>query len=113
GVIRWVETRCSIEYDQDGHARHVVGVNIDITERRQAEEHRNILNAELDHRVKNVLATVCAIILQAQRANASAADFVASVDPRSNASASTHELLSPSRWHGVSLAELIWREFAH
>src|SRR5262245_3108354 len=112
GVIRWVETRCSIEYDQDGHARRVVGVNIDITERKQAEEHRNILNAELDHRVKNVLATVCSIIFQAQRANASAADFVASVDHRIKSLASTHELLSHSRWHGVSLAELIWREFA-
>ena len=67
---------------------------------------------ELDHRVKNVLATVCAIILQTQRANASTADFVASVDHRIKSLASTHELLSHSRWHGVSLSEIIRREFA-
>jgi len=70
------------------------------------------LNAELDHRVKNVLATVCAIISQTQRANASAADIMASVDHRIKSLASTHELLSHSRWHGVSLLEIIRREFA-
>jgi two-component sensor histidine kinase len=90
----------------------IKGLTRDITERKQAEEHRNIMNAELDHRVKNVLATVCAIILQTQRANASTADFVASVDHRIKSLASTHELLSHSRWHGVSLLEIIRREFA-
>jgi len=70
------------------------------------------LNAELDHRVKNVLATVCAIIFQTPRANVSIADFVASVDHRIKSLASTHDLLSQSRWHGVSLSDIIRREFA-
>jgi two-component sensor histidine kinase len=52
------------------------------------------------------------IVLQAQRADASVADFVASVDRRIKSLASTHELLSHSRWHGVSLSEIIRREFA-
>src|SRR5262249_48681230 len=79
---------------------------------KQAEEHRKILNAELDHRVKNVLATVCAIILQTQRADASNADFMASVDHRIKSLASTHELLSHNRRHGALLSEIIQREFA-
>jgi PAS domain S-box-containing protein len=112
GEVRWIERRSFISYDGDGFPQRVVGVTIDVTERKQAEEHRNILNAELDHRVKNVLATVGAIILQAQRANASTADFVACVDHRIKSLASTHELLSHSRWHGVSLSEIIRREFA-
>src|SRR5262249_10607365 len=112
GTVRWIEARCVIEYDQAGHVKRLVGVNIDITERKEAEEQRNILNAELDHRVKNVLATVCAIIFQTQRANASIAEFVASVDHRIKSLASTHELLSHSRWHGVSLLEIIRREIA-
>src|SRR5262249_2123863 len=91
GEVRWIEKRRSISYDGGGHPQRVVGVTIDVTERKQAEEHRNILNAELDHRVKNVLATVCAIIFQTQRANASTADFVASVDHRIKSLASTHE----------------------
>jgi PAS domain S-box-containing protein len=112
GEVRWIERRSFISYDGDGRPQRVVGVVIDVTERKQAEEHRNILNAELDHRVKNMLATVCAIILQTQRANASTADFVASVDHRIKSLASTHELLSHSRWHGASLLEIIRREFA-
>jgi PAS domain S-box-containing protein len=112
GEVRWTERRCLISYDGDGRAQRVVGVSIDITERKQAEKQRNALNAELDHRVKNVLATVCAIIFQTQNANATIEDFVASVDRRIKSLASTHELLSHARWHGVLLQEIIRREFA-
>jgi PAS domain S-box-containing protein len=81
----------------------VVGTSIDITERKHAEKQRNTLNAELDHRVKNVLATVGAIIFHTQNANATIEDFVASVDRRIKSLASTHESLSDARWQGVSL----------
>jgi two-component sensor histidine kinase len=70
------------------------------------------LNAELDHRVKNVLATVSAIIGQTQEASRSPDDFVAGVRRRIQSLAATHELLSRSNWHGVSLAEIIQRELA-
>jgi len=93
-------------------AQRVVGVSIDITERKQAEKQRDTLNAELDHRVKNVLATVGAIIFQTQNANATIEDFVGSVDRRIKSLATTHELLSHARWHGVSLQEIIQREIA-
>ena len=62
--------------------QRVVGVNIDITERKRSEEHRSLLNAELDHRVKNVLATVVAIIVQSQNDKRSMADFVDMVESR-------------------------------
>jgi two-component sensor histidine kinase len=67
---------------------------------------------ELDHRVKNVLATVSAIIAQTQRADSLHTDFVAALDRRITALARTHELLSQSNWRGVSLAEIVGREFA-
>src|SRR5215468_9397629 len=66
GTIRWIEARSFIEYDQAGRVKRLVGVNIDITERKRAEEARKILNAELDHRVKNALATVTAVISHTQ-----------------------------------------------
>jgi PAS domain S-box-containing protein len=107
GEIRWVETRSFISYDRKGLPQRVVGVNIDITERKRGEEHRSFLNAELDHRVKNVLATVGAIIAQMQNDNRSIVDFVATVESRIKSLASTHELLSRSQWHGASLEEII------
>jgi PAS domain S-box-containing protein len=107
GEIRWVETRSFISYDRKGTPQRVVGVNIDITERKRGEEHRSFLNAELDHRVKNVLATVGAIIAQTQNDKRSIVGFVATVEARIKSLASTHELLSRSHWHGASLEEII------
>jgi two-component sensor histidine kinase len=84
----------------------------DITERRQAEEHRSLLMAELDHRVKNTLATVSAVVSQTLEGRSSIADFAAALDARIRAMATTHQLLSANCWQGVSLAELVTRELA-
>ena len=84
----------------------------DISARKRAEEHQRALNAELDHRVKNVLATVCAIIDQTREASTTYADFVVGLDHRIRSLASTHDLLSRGHWQGVSLAEIARREFA-
>ena len=110
--VRWIESRSFLAYAPDGSPRQVVGVNIDVTERKQAEEHRNILNAELDHRVKNVLATVGAIIRHTQHSTPLMADFVTALEQRIESLAGTHELLSHHNWRGVSLAEVVQREFA-
>ena len=71
GEVRWIERRSSVSYGSDGHSERVVGVSIDITERKRLEQHQRTLNAELDHRVKNVLSTVTAIIAQTQEASRS------------------------------------------
>ena len=112
GEVRWIERRSSVSYDDDGRPVRVVGVSIDITERKRAEQHQRALNAELDHRVKNILATVSAIIAQTQEASSSRADFVAALNSRINSLARTHEVLSDSNWRGASLAEIVRREFA-
>jgi two-component sensor histidine kinase len=75
----------------------------------EALDHQRALNAELDHRVKNVLATVASIISQTQRASTSHEDFLARLDSRIMSLASTHELLSSSRWRGVELAKIVER----
>ena len=110
--VRWIEARVFVSYGSDGRAQRVVGVDIDVTTRKHAEEHLRTLNAELDHRVKNMLATVSAIIIQTPKVNSSLADYVAGLDERIKSLARTHELLSHSRWHGVSLEEIVRRELA-
>jgi two-component sensor histidine kinase len=90
----------------------VIGVNIDVTDRKGAEDQQRLLVAELDHRVKNVLATVSAIITQTHDAGSLNTDFVTALDSRIKSLARTHELLSQSRWSGVSLAEIARLEFA-
>jgi PAS domain S-box-containing protein len=112
GEMRWIEARSFTSYDHNGRPQRVVGVNIDITERKRAEEHQRVLVAELDHRVKNVLATVSAIISRTQDASLLAADFATALDGRIRSMSSTHELLSQGRWRGIPLLELIQRELA-
>jgi two-component sensor histidine kinase len=112
GEVRWIERRGTISYGEDERPERVIGVNIDVTERKRAEHHQRALNAELDHRVKNVLATVSAIIAQTHEASSSRADFVTGLNSRINSLARTHELLSESNWRGASLAEIVRRELA-
>ena len=112
GELRWVETRCFISFSGAGHSRQVIGVSIDITERKRVEEQQSALLAELDHRVKNALATVSAVISHSWQASTSIADFVEALDGRIRSMATTHELLSSHRWQGVSLIELVQRELA-
>jgi PAS domain S-box-containing protein len=110
--VRWIESRSLIFYDGDGRPQRLVGVNIDITERKRTEETQRLLIAELNHRVKNVLATISAIIDQTHVASSNHLDFVTALNRRINSLARTHELLSESNWRGASLAEIVRREFA-
>ena len=71
-----------------------------------------LLLAELDHRVKNVLATVSAIASQTKDASGSMAEFVTALDGRIQSMASAHELLSSRRWQGLPVAVLVRRELA-
>ena len=112
GEVRWIESRGFISYDSDGSPQRIIGVNIDITERKRAEEHQRVLVAELDHRVKNVLATVSAVAGQTLETSSSMSHFVAALDGRIRSMATAHELLSTRQWQGMPMAELVRREFA-
>jgi two-component system CheB/CheR fusion protein len=88
------------------------GLTRDITERQELEDHKNTLISELDHRVKNVLATVLTVASRTQETSSSMAEFVAALEGRIKSMATTHELLSHRRWQGIPLAELVRRELA-
>ncbi|HKX24385.1 MAG TPA: HWE histidine kinase domain-containing protein [Candidatus Saccharimonadales bacterium] len=81
-------------------------------ELKRAEEHQRMLVAELNHRVKNVLATVAAVASRTQDTNLSAADFAAKLAGRIQSMATTHDLISRREWHGISVRELVQRELA-
>jgi PAS domain S-box-containing protein len=112
GRVRWIESRGFVSYDNDGQPQHVVGVNIDITERKEHESQKNTLISELDHRVKNVLAIVSTVASRTQQTSSSMAEFVVALDGRIKSMATTHELLSHRRWQGIPLAELVRHELA-
>ncbi len=64
GEVRWLEIRGQPFYDADGEPLSMAGVTLDVTERKRGEEHRALLAEELNHRVKNSLATIQSIANQ-------------------------------------------------
>jgi two-component sensor histidine kinase len=79
---------------------------------RRYEQHQRQLIAELDHRVKNVLAQVDAAITSTSEGNRSIKDFTRSVRGRIHSMAAAHTLLSESSWHSVYLDNLVLAELA-
>jgi PAS domain S-box-containing protein len=112
GEIRWIEARSLVTYDDAGRAERMTGVYIDVTERRKTEEYKTLLIAELDHRVKNVLACVAAVAQRSRECSRSADEFLEVLNGRINSLANTHALLSRSSWEGVGLGELVRSELA-
>jgi PAS domain S-box-containing protein len=79
----------------------------DITERKRAEETQKLLLGELNHRVKNTLATVQSIAAQTLRQAKSPSDFVPSFLGRIQALAGAHTLLTQANWQGADLTALV------
>jgi two-component system, chemotaxis family, CheB/CheR fusion protein len=84
----------------------------DVTERIEAEKLRRLLTAELDHRVKNTLATVQSIALLTGQRAATIDDFRKAFERRLMALAQTHNLLTQSHWKGVSLRKMLAAELS-
>jgi two-component sensor histidine kinase len=82
----------------------------DMAAAKKAEEQQNLLIAELDHRVKNVLARVAVVAQRTREGSRSLDHFLEMLDGRIQSMAGTHALLSRGRWQGVRLADLVCRE---
>jgi PAS domain S-box-containing protein len=96
---------------RDATGRIVGGINmlVDITERKQAEQRRQLLMNELNHRVKNTLATVQSIAAQSLK-GASDPELQKAFDARLVSLSRTHDLLSRETWESASLRELLLLE---
>ena len=79
----------------------------DITERKRAEERQTVLVAELNHRVKNILAVVQAVAAQTLRTSSSLQAFSAAFSGRIKALSLAHDILTRTRWTGIGLNELL------
>lgn len=79
----------------------------EITERKRAEEQQRILVAELNHRVKNILAIVQSVAGQTLRSSPSLNAFNATFAGRIKALSIAHDILTQTRWIGIGLNELL------
>ena len=97
------------EFELDGE-RFSTCIVRDITERKRAEERQRLLTAEVDHRAKNLLAAVQAMVLLTKRDAGSVNDFVATLIGRLQALARAHDLLARDKWTGARLHAVIGSE---
>jgi PAS domain S-box-containing protein len=112
GREAWLEETAQAAFDAQGHYVRLEGLVRDISRRKRNEEHRQRLVAELDHRVKNILARVAVVAMSTSQRSNSMQEFVKALDGRIRSMADAHELLSRSRWQGANLADLISLQLA-
>lgn len=82
-------------------------------QREHAHAREQLLMAELDHRVKNTLANIQALVKQSSRNADSLQDFVQGLEARIAAMAKAHSLLTISRWQSVAIRALVEEELRH
>jgi two-component sensor histidine kinase len=79
----------------------------EIAERREAEMHRELLINELNHRVKNTLATVQSIAAQTLRTSTVETEVRDRIDARLIALSDAHNLLTEHNWEGTTLDRVV------
>jgi PAS domain S-box-containing protein len=98
--------------DEQGRVVGWITSMLDVTERKRAESQRDLLLAEIDHRVKNTLATVVSIANQSFSKDRSLEESRHSFSDRIRALAQTHTRLAEASWSGASLGTIIRDEIA-
>jgi PAS domain S-box-containing protein len=106
GQILWIYSAAVLIRDDKGAIERVIGVLRDISARKAEEDEREALVAELDHRVKNVLASVQSMASQSARRTVSLDAFLKTFGGRLEAMAAAHTLLTTTRWRGADIGHI-------
>jgi two-component sensor histidine kinase len=112
GSWRWLSAWGLVEFEGDGSERRpvaIAGASKDLTERKQAEELQQLLLNELNHRVKNIFATIQAITAETLRTARDLPSASEALDRRIRSMAHAHDLLISRSWKDADLADVIKR----
>lgn len=112
GSVLWVEARGWVERDDTGRPLRMIGVNLDITDRKRHEAQMRTVMAELNHRVKNTIAVIQALARQTLNRSTDLRAFGESFEQRLASIARAHGLLTAADWSGASLREIIRGELS-
>ena len=103
--VRWVLARGYCLRNEQGRPVRLPGAAVDITDRKDAEEHRELLANEMNHRVKNLMATVQAIANQSLREGTTLEAGRAAFGGRLKALANAQDVLMGGRGSGAAELE--------
>ncbi len=106
GRERWVQAKGAMASGPDGEARFV-GIVRDITAEKDAENHRRMLTAELQHRMKNTLAVVQSIVGQSLRGAATPQAASEAIRERLMTLGHAHDLLTQTSWTAAPISAVV------
>jgi two-component sensor histidine kinase len=115
GSWRWLSAWGLVEFEGEGAGRKPVamaGASRDLTERKRAEELQRLLLNELNHRVKNTLATVQSLVAQTLRGAVDLDAARTAINARIVALAGAHDLLTSRSWASADVVEVVGRAIA-
>lgn len=107
GDIRWIEIRGHVITAPDDPQITMVGISQNITERKEAEEHRRMVSRELAHRVKNSLATAQAVFKHSLRGATDLDDARDKAMGRIQAMSAAQDLLTRESQDGADLRDVV------
>jgi PAS domain S-box-containing protein len=107
GKPRWWDVAVTPMLGHDGSVDKLLSVSRDITATKRLEEHQRLLINELNHRVKNTLATVQSITSQTLRNAGTAAEAREAIERRLFALSRAHDVLTRENWEGAHLREIV------
>jgi PAS domain S-box-containing protein len=96
----------AVPFEDEGQPA-ILAVGRDITERKSAEERQAFLMAELDHRVRNTLASIQSMALLTGRTAATKEEYAEKLQGRIAAMARAHGLLTREHWDGADLVDIV------
>ena len=103
----WAAVLISPVKDKDGDVVQHFASFMDLTAYKDDQDHSRMLIDELNHRVKNTLATVQSIVSQAARSNADPQAMRKAVETRLIALSRSHDLLSREKWHSAGIRDVL------
>lgn len=105
---RWVQQRGRVLKDADGVAL-TVGVTLDVTDRRTAEERRGLVLSELAHRSRNGVLLLMSLVAQTAREASSVGEMETVLTGRLQALADCQDLLTQSGGRSLSMGDFLDR----
>ena len=119
GQTVWVNLTVSLMRTADGAPDYFVSIVEDIAERKAAEslqqrhhQQLRLMINELNHRVKNTLATIQSMASQTLRSDPDPLSAYAKFEARLLGLSQVHDLLTREHWHGADLRAVALRALA-
>ncbi|SPJ24608.1 sensor histidine kinase [Palleronia abyssalis] len=111
GKVRYFLGRGRVVEEVEGHPVRMIGVNYDITERKEQAAHTEFLLEEVNHRAKNMISLIG--VIAKRTAESGIEGFTERFSMRLSALAANQDLLVSAEWKTVDLEDLVRAQLAH